>query len=113
GELMRSEFLRVGLSAPQLEAWVEQKRYDGAIIVDTAHTAGTTRMASERRAGVVDQNCQVFGISGLYFAGASVFPTSGHANPTLMIVAMALRLADRLKGELGASAGAARDFSAH
>jgi choline dehydrogenase-like flavoprotein len=102
GELMREEFLRVGLPPPTLEPWVEQKRYGDAVILDMAHTAGTTRMASDRKMGVVDSNCQVFGIGGLYVAGASVFPTSGHANPTLMIVAAALRLADHLKMELGA-----------
>jgi choline dehydrogenase-like flavoprotein len=39
----------------------------------------------------------VHGVEGLYVAGSSTFPTSGHANPTLMIVAMAIRLADYLK----------------
>jgi choline dehydrogenase-like flavoprotein len=38
----------------------------------------------------------VHGLTNLYIAGASVFPTSGHANPTLMIVALAHRLADHL-----------------
>jgi choline dehydrogenase-like flavoprotein len=102
GELMRGEFQRVGLPAPTLEPWVEQKRYGDAVILDMAHTAGTTRMASDRKAGVVDSNCRVFGTGGLYVAGASVFPTSGHANPTLMIIAAALRLADHLKMELAA-----------
>jgi len=32
-------------------------------------------------------------------AGAAAFPTAAHANPTLMIVALAIRLADHLKGE--------------
>ena len=36
-------------------------------------------------------------VAGLYIAGSSVFPTAGHANPTLMIVALAIRLADWLK----------------
>jgi choline dehydrogenase-like flavoprotein len=102
GELMREEFLRVGLPAPTLEPWVEQKRYGDAVILDMAHTAGTTRMAYDRKDGVVDSNCQVFGIRRLYVAGASVFPTCGHANPTLMIVAAALRLGDHLKVELAA-----------
>jgi len=38
----------------------------------------------------------VFGIDNLYISGASVFPTSGTANPTLTVVAMALRLSDHL-----------------
>ena len=45
----------------------------------------------------MDQNCKVHGVAGLYIAGSSVFPTAGHGNPTLMIVALAIRLADWLK----------------
>jgi choline dehydrogenase-like flavoprotein len=47
---------------------------------------------------VVDADCRVHGLSNLYLAGAGVFPTAGSANPTLTLVALALRLADRLKG---------------
>jgi choline dehydrogenase-like flavoprotein len=61
------------------------------------HHMGTTRMADDPRRGVVDRDARVHGISNLYVAGSSVFPTSGHADPTLSIVALALRLADHLK----------------
>jgi choline dehydrogenase-like flavoprotein len=64
------------------------------------HHMGTTRMASDPRAGVVDANCRVHGTANLFVAGSSVFPTTGIANPTLTICAMALRLADHLK-EIG------------
>jgi choline dehydrogenase-like flavoprotein len=50
--------------------------------------------------GVVDEHCCVHGIENLYVAGSSVFPTSGYTNPTLTIVALAIRMADRLKGAL-------------
>ena len=46
--------------------------------------------------GVVDADLQVHGVAGLHVVGGSVFPTAGYANPTLTIVALALRLADRL-----------------
>jgi len=62
-----------------------------------AHHIGTTRMASNNSQGVVDHNCQVFGINNLFIAGSSVFPTGGYVNPTLTIVALSLRLADHLK----------------
>jgi choline dehydrogenase-like flavoprotein len=61
------------------------------------HHMGTTRMADDSRQGVVDRNCQVHGIGNFYIAGSSVFPTSGYANPTLTLVALALRLADYVK----------------
>ncbi len=64
------------------------------------HHMGGTRMAETPASGVVDRNCKVFGQSNLYVAGSSVFPSSGHANPTLTIVQLALRLADHLGARL-------------
>ncbi|MCC6967758.1 MAG: GMC family oxidoreductase [Nitrospira sp.] len=61
------------------------------------HHVGTTRMSADPSEGVVDSQCRVHGIANLFIASSSVFPTSSHANPTLTIVAMALRLADHLK----------------
>jgi len=62
-----------------------------------AHHLGTTRMSDNPLNGVVDSNCKVYGVSNLYVAGSSVFPTGGHANPTLTLIALTLRLADHLK----------------
>ncbi|RYE56908.1 MAG: GMC family oxidoreductase, partial [Hyphomicrobiales bacterium] len=95
--LTRDAFVAAGLPSPVLEPWVAEDRPWDAVIIDMAHTVGTTRMSDDPRTGVVDKTCQVHGVSGLYVAGASVFPTSGHANPTLMIVALAIRLADTIK----------------
>lgn len=61
------------------------------------HHIGTTRMHRDPKKGVVDENCRVHDISNLFIAGSSVFPTSGAANPTLTIVALALRLADHVQ----------------
>jgi choline dehydrogenase-like flavoprotein len=36
-------------------------------------------------------------VGNLFVAGSAVFPTSGHANPTLTIVALAIRLAGHLR----------------
>jgi choline dehydrogenase-like flavoprotein len=60
------------------------------------HHMGTTRIGATAEEGVVDGNCQVFGLDNLYIAGSSVFPTGGHANPTLTIVQLTLRLCDYL-----------------
>jgi choline dehydrogenase-like flavoprotein len=61
------------------------------------HHSGTTRMHEDPRYGVVDGDARVHGTDNLYVTGASVFPSAGFANPTLTIVALALRLADHLK----------------
>lgn len=61
------------------------------------HHMGTTRMHRDPKQGVVDASCRVHGVGNLYVAGASVYPTSGSANPTLTLVALTLRLSDHLK----------------
>ena len=64
------------------------------------HHIGTARMAAAESGGVVDGSCAVFGIPNLFVASSAVFPTSGHANPTLTIVALAVRLAAHLDASL-------------
>lgn len=61
------------------------------------HHIGTTRMHPDPRRGVVDTTCRLHGVGNLYVAGSSVFSTGGFANPTLTLVALAIRLADHLK----------------
>ena len=60
------------------------------------HHIGSTRMGATERDGVVNKDCRVFGVDNLYIAGSSVFCTAGHANPTLSIVQMTLRLSEHL-----------------
>lgn len=72
--------------------------------LDMKHPSGTTRMSESPADGVVDADCRVHGVRNLFVAGSSVFPTSGHFNPTLTIVALAARLADHLNGLLGPAA---------
>ena len=67
------------------------------LIQTACHAAGTARMADDPKQGVVDRNLRVHGISNLFVAGGAVFPSVGAANPTLTIVALALRLAEHLK----------------
>jgi choline dehydrogenase-like flavoprotein len=66
------------------------------------HHIGTARMGSDAATSVVNADCRVHGIDNLYIAGAATFPTSSQANPTLTIVALALRLAQHLKERLRA-----------
>lgn len=67
------------------------------------HHIGTARMGASAAEGVVDTNCALFELPNLFVASAAVFPTSGHANPTLTIVAMAIRMAAHLKQKLAAA----------
>jgi choline dehydrogenase-like flavoprotein len=64
------------------------------------HHMGTTRMHRDPSQGVVDPNCRVHGMSNLFITGSATFPTGGYANPTLTIVALALRLADHIRDQL-------------
>jgi choline dehydrogenase-like flavoprotein len=80
----------------------EDVRHEIEEFNSSAHQLGTTRMSVSPVDGVVDADCRVHGVQNLFVAGSSVFPTSGHANPTLTIVALAVRLADHLKSLLRA-----------
>jgi hypothetical protein len=71
--------------------------FSDRLYTDASHHIGTARMSADPRHGVVNARCAVHGVDNLYVAGSAVFPTSGHANPTLTIVALALRLAAHLK----------------
>jgi len=96
-ELLKGEFERLGLGALSLEPWLFERGPIGEeALSGTFHHIATTRMSADPRQGVVDADCRVHGTENLYLSGCSVFSTGGHANPTLTIVALALRLADHL-----------------
>ena len=102
-ELMAEQFMRMGIDLPELAEWVRDQAMFPQTFKDVAHPTGTTRMADSPDRGVVDADCQVHGVHGLFIAGSSVFPTAGHANPTQLIVALAVRLADTLRDRVAAS----------
>jgi choline dehydrogenase-like flavoprotein len=95
-EIIGAELGRAGLGRLQIQiddddtTWPKDTRGGW-------HHMGTTRMSDDPRRGVVDRNCQVHGIANLFIAGSSVFPTAGSGTPTMMLVSLALRLADYLK----------------
>ncbi|MBY0330169.1 MAG: GMC family oxidoreductase [Acetobacteraceae bacterium] len=102
-----AEFARLGLGRVKVADWLlDGGEAWGGDMHGSFHHLGTTRMADDPRRGVVDRDCRVHGIDNLYVATGSVFPTAGPSNPTLTIVALALRLADCLKERLARSTGA-------
>ncbi len=101
------ELRRLSLGAVEPSAWLADKDVPWEIDplisnhpVGGYHHMGTTRMAASPKRGVVDADCRVHGLGNLYIAGSSVFPTSGWGNPTLTILALALRLGDHLGRKL-------------
>lgn len=93
------EFGRMNVARVKLDDWLMAEDSTPAYY-EAHHHMGTTRMAANPDSGVVTRDCQVFGIDNLYVAGSSVFPTSGHVNPTLTIVMLSLRLAAHLSARL-------------
>ncbi len=67
---------------------------------DSHHHLGATRIGAEPGTGVTDANGRVFGSENLFVTGASVFPSGGFANPTLTIIALAIRLADHCRSTM-------------
>ena len=95
---VRTEMARVGAGVLRTEPWVDRGGDEWSEgMVGGYHHMGTTRMADDERDGVVNADYRVHNVENLYVAGSSVFPTGGNINPTLTLVALAIRLADHLK----------------
>jgi choline dehydrogenase-like flavoprotein len=101
------ELRRLGMGRAERADWLREPadgwRTDPLISahpIGGYHHIGTTRMSADPRDGVTDAYGRVHGVPNIYVAGSSVFPTSGWANPTLTIAALALRSSEHLSGEL-------------
>ncbi len=75
---------------------------------DASHHLGSTRMGEDPRCSVVNPDCRLHTVDNIYLAGGSVFPTSGCANPTFTIVALAIRLAQHLEDSVFARQSASQ-----
>jgi choline dehydrogenase-like flavoprotein len=101
-QLLRDSFNRSGACELQLDEAKLRNQLSRSMPLG-GHHIGTARMSASASQGVVDENCAVFGLPNLFVASSAVFPTSSHANPTLTIVAMALRLAAHVKARFAAA----------
>ena len=68
----------------------------------TAHQSGTCKFGTDPKTSVLDLDCKAHELDNLYVADASFFPSIGAVNPTLTIIANALRVADHIKSRLQA-----------
>lgn len=84
------------LAKIRLNEWLWNGQYPEGGSLGGCHHMGGTRMSKSRSGGVVDPNLRSWDLSNLFIAGSSVFPSGGHANPTLTIVQLASRLATYL-----------------
>ncbi len=93
-EIISEEMQRSGLGCLEIQMKGETPPPD---LHGGWHHMGTTRMHVNASRGVVDENCRIHGMSNVFIAGPSVFPTGGYANPVLTVVALTIRLADHIK----------------
>lgn len=73
---------------------LEQAVYEQA--VDGLHQIGTLRMSADPTTGVTNSDGMLYGTSNFFVASSAIFPTSGQANPTLALVALAIRQAHHI-----------------
>jgi choline dehydrogenase-like flavoprotein len=94
--------MRAARAHPHL---MERKLYLGKDIPigGTAHQAGTARFGTDPAQSVLDLDCRAHELDNLYLADASFFPSIGAVNPTLTIIANALRVADVIATRIDAA----------
>ena len=97
-KLLNAELVRAGIGRFQFRSGKPSFVYKRGVpfVNGGGHLMGTTRMGEDPSRSVTDAAGRVHGFSNLYVAGSSLFPASSAANPTLTIVALALRLAEHL-----------------
>ena len=90
-----------------MRAWpklIDRRLYLGKDIPinGTAHQAGTLRFGTDAATSVLDLDCRAHELDNLYVTDASFFPSIGAVNPTLTIIANALRVADVIRTRVSA-----------
>lgn len=103
---LRNELDRLGLGKVEPAPWLAGERWQTDPLISSHpiggyHHMGTTRMGTDPKTSVTDGDGRLHGLGNLWVAGSSLFPTGGWANPTLTIVALALRNAERISASLG------------
>lgn len=106
-DTLGDEFTRLGWGRVEPSAWLSDSdvvwKTDPLISahhIGGYHHMGGTRMGTNRTSSVVDADCKLHDSPNTFIASSSVFPTGGWANPTITIIALALRLGDHLGQKL-------------
>ena len=102
---LRTKLKEIMTEAGAAPVLLDRKLYfgKGIPIGGTAHQAGTLRFGTDPTSSVLDLDCKAHDLDNLYVTDASFFPAIGAVNPTLTIIANALRVADHLKARMGVS----------
>jgi choline dehydrogenase-like flavoprotein len=93
--LLADDMRKSGVAEVELDPLFEGRPWP-ADFEGTWHHMGSTRMHESPKQGVVNSDCKVHGMSNLYIAGSSVFPTAGANFPTITLAALAFRLSEHL-----------------
>jgi len=86
----------IGIAGLQWAPGVLDEAAELPPMADTYHAMGGLRMGVDVQASVVDCDLRVHGVENLYVASCALFPAGGSSNPTFTMMALTLRLADRL-----------------
>jgi len=95
GSVLTKMFHHLKIPKTNFHVQADNKIFSGA-----GHIMGTMRMGNHSHDSVVDKNLRTHDHENLFIISSGVFPTSGTANPTLTIAALAIRLAERFTKEL-------------
>jgi choline dehydrogenase-like flavoprotein len=96
---LKGQFETMGLMGVE---WAPGMLDDSPLVglEDARHAMGGACMGNDPRTSVVDAEMRVHGVGNLSIASAATFPDGSAQLPTLMMMALALRLAERLAGRL-------------
>ena len=75
--------------------------HEGMAISATAHQSGTVRFGTDTASSVLDLDCKAHELDNLYVVDSSFFVSIGAVNPTLTIIANALKVGEHLRERLG------------
>jgi choline dehydrogenase-like flavoprotein len=98
---LRERFAALAISGVEWRHEVFDESVEITGITDTFHAMGGCRMGTDPRESVVDSNLTVHGVPNLSIASAAVFPSGGGSYPSFTMIALALRLGDRLAARFG------------